>query len=44
MDYFFYESAPDEMYAIFSKEVASRDDIIKLCKILHEKIAEENFE
>jgi hypothetical protein len=43
MDYFFYESAPKEFFDILSKEVASKEDIINICKILHSKFKNNNF-
>ncbi len=43
MDYFFYESAPKEFYEILAKKVASKDDVINLCKILHWEFEENKF-
>jgi len=43
MDYFFYESAPKELYEILWKEIAERNDVIDLCKILHWEFEENNF-
>ena len=43
MDYFFYESAPNEFYEILGKEVASRKDVINLCKILHESFIDSQY-
>ena len=43
MDYFFYESAPKEFYKILWKEIAEKNDVINLCKILHWEFEENNF-
>lgn len=43
MDYFVYQSAPKEFYKVLGKEVAQRNDIFELCKILQSELNQFNF-
>jgi len=43
MDYFFYESAPKELYKILWKEIPEKSDVMKCCKVLQSELRKFDF-